>query len=347
MYQYAIQEEQPELIFPEFKKFIEDNKFEQLNGFPYSKLANDFFNIPPYILLFFPRIKKCNYLIDLLLNCWITLILKNFSNSNFHDIQIFIFINCGKNKRKNKNKNVGESSNINSLINQQLKEHKLMLDQWNGYEILNNSYKEEPKSIEDYDNMVNEAMNYFMHPLGKATIDDFINKIKTALNGRKLRYIRMIGAGSMYGHLNHYNYDDSDIAKNERILIKNLDNNYKQKYLKLYQIVAIFQFTLELLIIQHFNKLKNSEEEIKGPPEMTFKIIDSYINENLFNNIILIESTLGYNLEIMINYRQKFLHSINAFQINNFTNLFYLPKQTNIYFNKWIKEEEEDNEKEN
>nr|CAD2205837.1 unnamed protein product [Meloidogyne enterolobii] len=72
----------------------------------------------------------------------------------------------------------------------------------------------------------------------------------------------MIGLGSMYGHLDHFDYDDNEIAKTERkILIEKLDNNYKKKYLKSSQITAIYQFALGLLVIEHFNKINNRKFE--------------------------------------------------------------------------------------
>ncbi|CAK5091931.1 unnamed protein product [Meloidogyne enterolobii] len=59
----------------------------------------------------------------------------------------------------------------------------------------------------------------------------------------------MIGLGSMYGHLDHYDYEDNEIGQTERkILIEKLDDDYKKKYLMSSQITAIFQFALGLLV---------------------------------------------------------------------------------------------------
>ncbi|KAL7077124.1 hypothetical protein ACQ4LE_003597, partial [Meloidogyne hapla] len=105
--------------------------------------------------------------------------------------------------------------------------------------------------------MVNKAINYLKYPIenliNENLMDDFVKKIENALQGRKLIYVRMIGLGSMFGHLNHYNYDDNEIGKTERIiLIDKLNSNYQNKYLKSSQITAIFQFALGLSVIQYF-----------------------------------------------------------------------------------------------
>uniref|UniRef100_A0A1I8BJE8 Uncharacterized protein n=1 Tax=Meloidogyne hapla TaxID=6305 RepID=A0A1I8BJE8_MELHA len=144
----------------------------------------------------------------------------------------------------------------------------------------------------------------------------------------------MIGLGSMFGHLNHYNYDDNEIGKTERIiLIDKLNSNYQNKYLKSSQITAIFQFALGLSYLL-----------IKGPPEMTINIIDTYYSKNMLGNLIIVESALSYNLNIYNNYREYFSSSILAFPNYLLTQLFYLPTKTKIYYNKMKIENNKENE---
>nr|CAD2166916.1 unnamed protein product [Meloidogyne enterolobii] len=82
-------------------------------------------------------------------------------------------VNAGrkvKGKQHKTKKSVGQSSRTSNIqenveLERKISELKYTLDNWNGYDILNKSYMEEPKTIDDYDAMVNEAINYLKHPL--------------------------------------------------------------------------------------------------------------------------------------------------------------------------------------
>jgi len=61
----------------------------------------------------------------------------------------------------------------------------------------------------------------------------FFHRVKIALQGRKLRYIRLIGPGSMHAHTNHDLYEEDIVGKASREAFLYFPEVYKKSPIKL------------------------------------------------------------------------------------------------------------------
>jgi len=82
----------------------------------------------------------------------------------------------------------------------------------------------------------------------------FFHRVKIALQGRKLRYVRLIGPGSMHAHSNHDLYEEDKIGKASREAFLYFPEVYKKKSNKASQIRAVYQFAVQLLVC-YLNRL--------------------------------------------------------------------------------------------
>ena len=76
----------------------------------------------------------------------------------------------------------------------------------------------------------------------------FFHRVKIALQGRKLRYVRLIGPGSMHAHTNHDLYEEDIVGKASREAFLYFPEVYKKKSNKASQIRAVYQFAVQLLV---------------------------------------------------------------------------------------------------
>ncbi|KAF7633278.1 hypothetical protein Mgra_00007316, partial [Meloidogyne graminicola] len=231
-------------------------------------------------------------------------------------IIVLNLICCEAGKNKNKTKKVEKKNNVSlvnkpevlppSLLNdpsikQTYNILKNNLDDWTGASDLKN-YVEHPEEVEEYDAMINEAKENL---LKENIMDYFFKQINRALQGRKLRYVRLIGPGSMNSHLNHHKYMEGNkgkIMKNALLLLQNTpksSENYLYLYNKIIQQRAVYQFAVQLLTIEHFNRLQNQEnkEETNKDKNKGKSVASS--SENISEKII------GTFEDLFVNEKEK------------------------------------------
>uniref|UniRef100_A0A915NGP9 Uncharacterized protein n=1 Tax=Meloidogyne floridensis TaxID=298350 RepID=A0A915NGP9_9BILA len=246
---------------------------------------------------------------------------------------------AGSTKKGSKQKEKGSSSLnppiVTDPIVKVLRDFKIKeMDNWKGFDSLE-SYLEEPKEMKDYDKMVNEAKEKLLIDK-ENTLNEFLENVKMALQGRKLRYVRLIGPGSMHAHSDHYDEDKS--GKSARKAFLSLPEKYKNLFIKCLQIKAVYQFAVQILVcelngtIEYFNAIQHSNMNEEMNLKNKEKAIASSSGTNItkivgtFEDLYVNKSEKEY---IEGNYNINVINPLSKKKINLNTNLYKIPSIVN------------------